>query len=135
MAGSPDLLTHLLEVVQFVILIWAMHAGAAAILSLPIVLVGWKRVHWYYWELLAFILPFAVWWAISSLGHLPKGLGNLIEPMYVSLVVPLGALVRVMGGRGIESDEKVLAAILLGGMCVVSGLVYVVTPQIKGSFG
>ncbi len=112
-----------------------MHAGAAAILSLPIVLIGWKRVHWYYWELLAFVLPFAVWWAISCLGHFPKGLGNLIEPMYVSLVLPLGALVRVIGGKGMESDEKVLAAILLGGMCVVAGIVYVVTPQIKGSFG
>src|SRR6266705_1093574 len=97
------------------LMIWMIHAVVAAVLSFPIVLFGRNRVHWYSWELLALILPFCVWLALEQFwpsSSSAKGWGNLIEPVYFGLAVPGAALVRVIGGKGRQEDERMLAAIL-----------------------
>ena len=117
----------------FVVMIWAVHAGVAAILSLPVLVFGRRRVHWYFWELLALILPFCVWacmfyWCGPS-RH--KGIGNVLfgEPVLLGLAIPLA------GGRGCDADERVRAAIVLVGLCGVGPLVFFVTPNLGGSLG
>jgi hypothetical protein len=124
---------------ELIVMIWALQAGVAAVLSFPIVLLARRRVHWYSWELLAFVLPFCAWFALQYFWPTPssaKGISNAFnEPVYIGLAVPVVALIRVLGGRGREADERMLAAILLLALCGVAAIVFFVTPNLGGTFG
>lgn len=123
-----------------IIALWALHAAPAAVLSFPIVYFARKRVHWYMWEMLAFVFPFCVWSILVYLRvptPFPKDLGNgLSEPIYFGLAIPVAVLIRAVFGQGRETDERVFASILLLALCVFAAIVYFVTPYIGGgSFG
>ena len=111
------------------LLIWAMHAGVAVVLSAPIVFFGRKRVHWRPWELLVLILPFMVWAVLmfSELSTGRKSLANLGEPIYIAVAVPVIALVRVAVGARIP--DRTCAVGLITVMCVVAcGVFFLVPP-------
>ena len=123
---------------QLVLFIWAIYAGVAGVISLPIVLLGRNRVRWYAWELLAFVLPFCVWLFLTFYWRTPSGSkswGNFEEPLFFALAVPLAALIRVIGGRANKGDERMLAGALLGGQCFLAVLVYFLTPNLGGTLG
>jgi hypothetical protein len=117
------------------LIIWGIPTGIAALLSLPVILLGRHRVSWRLWELLALVLPFCVW--ISSglvLSHWKtKGWGNMIEPCFFSIGIPVAAIVRVVVGR--KFNETVFSIILIGFLCLVAVIVALVTPDLGGSLG
>jgi hypothetical protein len=126
----------LLVAAIYIFVLWLAHAVVAALLSLPVVLLGRHRVCWRRWELLAFVAPFCVWLALPYCLYTPsnaKGWDNLIEPLYFSIAVPVAALVRVAIGKRI--NETFSAAGLIGVLCIVATLVYLLTPNLGGSLG
>jgi hypothetical protein len=110
------------------VLLWLAHAGIAAVLSAPIVYFGRKRVHWRPWELLALLLPFAIWTLLmfSKLSTSKKSLANLAEPFYFALSIPLATMVRVAIGSRIS--ERACAACILTTLCVVAALMFFFVP-------
>jgi hypothetical protein len=119
--------------------VWLVFAAVGALLSLPVVVLARRRVHWYSWELLAFVLPFWTLFGLDYLGILPssdKGIGNaFVEPIMVALTIPVAAIVRATGGKGDKEGEKVFAAVLLAALCLVAAIIFVVTPNLGGNLG
>lgn len=113
-----------------IFLIWLMHAAVAIVSTAPVVLLGRKRVHWRPWELTALILPFVVWTALmfSPLATGNKSLANLGEPFYFACAIPLAALLRVGIGSGVP--ESACAALLIGLVCTLAGVVFFLTPAL-----
>ena len=112
-----------------VLWIWFVHAAIAGLLSAPVVFFGRNRVHWQAWELLVLIVPFVVWCLLffSSLSD-GKSMGNLAEPIYFALAVPVVALARVVIGS--RAPEHVSAGILIALMCVVAACVFFFVPSL-----
>jgi hypothetical protein len=83
-----------MAIIPFIFVTWLIHAGIAAILSAPIVYFSRKRIHWRRYELLAFIIPFGIWFALCGFtGIRSKTLSNAaIEPAIFGLGVPIAAL-------------------------------------------
>jgi hypothetical protein len=110
--------------------IWLMHAGIAAVLSTPVVFFGRKRVHWQWWELSAFIIPFAVWALLmfSDLSTGRKSLSNLAEPVYFSVAYPLAAAMRIFIGTRVR--ERASAGGLILGLCVLAAVMFFLVPSL-----
>jgi hypothetical protein len=108
--------------------IWVVHAVIAAVLSAPIAFFGRKRVRWSLLDLLAFILPFAVWLALMAANSVGKSLANLGEPFYFSFAVPIAALIRVIGGH--HAGERALSVVLVALLCFAAAGVYWWTPSL-----
>jgi hypothetical protein len=89
---------------------------------------GRKRIHWGLLDLLAFLLPFAVWAALMFASSSGKSLANLAEPFYFSFAIPVAALVRVMVGTHV--DERTRSICLVALLCLTAAAVYVWTPAI-----
>ena len=120
--------------IKAILLVWSLQFGIAAVLSAPFVFFGRKRAQWRWWELLAFVLPFAVWLLLtdSSLSIGRKGYGNLNEIFYLALGVPLAAMVRVaIGPRpAVRAHVGWVAAALVGVLCVAAAAVFFLVPPI-----
>ena len=114
--------------VPIMLWVWLIHAGIAAILSAPVVYFGRKRVHWHWHELLVFVVPFGIWFALNGiLDFVPKNLSNVvIEPVIFGLAVPLAALVRVAIGTRISESASVKS--LIGAVSVVAVGVFFMVP-------
>jgi hypothetical protein len=108
--------------------LWGIHLGIGAVLSAPVVVWGIGRVHWSLLDLLAFLLPFALWFALSQ--HFPAGksLANLAEPLYFSFAIPVAALARVVVGARVPERACSVALVVL--LCFVASGVYVWTPAL-----
>ena len=112
--------------------IWGVHAAIAVVLTAPIVFFGRKRLRWKWWELLAFVLPFAVWAILmsSELAEERKTVWNIPEGLYFAVAVPLAALVRVAVGS--RRREPVWAAALLVALCAIAAAVFFLVPPWPG---
>src|SRR5512133_1054791 len=101
-----------------IFLIWVAHVAIAAVLTAPLVAIGRNRVHWQPWEVLAFLLPFALWLVLmlTPLATGRKSVSNLIEPLCFSLSIPLAALLRTVIGT--RFSERGLAGCLLALVCL-----------------
>ena len=108
--------------------IWGLHSSIGAVLSAPIVLLGHKRVHWGLLDLLAFLLPFAVWGALMNVSGQGKSLANLAEPFFFALAIPVAALVRVILGP--HAQERACTISLVCLMILVAASVYWWTPAL-----
>jgi hypothetical protein len=110
--------------------IWLVHAGIAAVLCAPIVFFGRRRVHWRWWELSAFVVPFLAWSLLmfSDLSTGRKSLSNLAEPFLFSAALPLGAVARVCVGT--HARERAFAGGVLLGICVLAVTVFFVVPSL-----
>jgi hypothetical protein len=108
--------------------IWGVHSAIGAVLSVPVVLMGRRRVHWGLLDLLAFLLPFAVWLALLNASLVGKSLANLGEPIYFGLAIPVAALVRVIVGAHIE--ERACSIGPVGVLSLVAAGVYWWTPSL-----
>jgi hypothetical protein len=108
--------------------IWGVHAAIGAVLSAPVILLGRRRVHWGLLDLLAFLLPFAVWITLMNASSVGKSLANLGEPIYFSLMIPVAALVRVIVGAHVE--ERAYSIGLTGLLSLIAAGVYHWTPPL-----
>ena len=110
-------------------LVWLVYAGLAAALSAPVIFFGRKRVHWHWWELSAFLLPFVAWSLLmfSELATGRKSLANLAEPFYFSLAVPVAAGARVLAGDRVA--ERICAASLIALLCGVAAVMFFLIPS------
>jgi hypothetical protein len=119
-----------MDMIVGMLFVWMVHAVIAGLLSTPVIVLGRKRVHWQWWELSAWILPFSVWLLLmfSELSAGKKSLANLGEPFYFSFAIPLAALVRVAVGTRIA--EVVCSVILLGALCAIAAAVFFVVPSL-----
>jgi hypothetical protein len=117
-----------MAIIPFVIVTWLIHASIAAVLSAPVVLFSRKRIHWRRYELLVFVIPFAIWFSLCGFtGIRSKTLSNAaIEPAMFSLAVPIAALVRVVIGARIS--ERACVAGLIAAVSVVAVGVYFLVP-------
>jgi hypothetical protein len=108
--------------------IWAVHSAIGALLSVPVVLMGRRRVHWGLSDLLAFLVPFAVWLALMNASSVGKSLSNLGEPIYFGLAIPVAALVRVIVGAHFE--ERACSIGLVSLLSLGAAGVYWWTPSL-----
>ena len=118
--------------------LWALYAIIPAFITVPIAVWSRHRVHWYSWEVLAFILPFGIWLALTWMRvapWLPKGINNLGECFFLGLGIPLAALIRAAVGRGCKAYEMRFAGALLLLLCGLAAAIYFFTPDLGGSFG
>jgi hypothetical protein len=118
--------------VEILLEIWLMYAVPAAVLPLPVVILGRHRVHWRSWELLALVLPFCVWVGVCiPLGRSGrKNWGNTLEPLYFSFAVPIAAPLPVSIGKA--RAESLFALGLLVAECLVAAVVGLFTPKLGG---
>src|SRR5579875_3567886 len=79
----------------------AMQAAVGVVLSAPILYFGRKRISWAKWLLLALVIPFLIWAGLmfSPLSSGRKSLANLGEPIYISIAMPVFAIIRVLVGK------------------------------------
>lgn len=122
-----------MDKIAAILVIWSVHFGIAAVLCAPIVFFGRKRVHWQWWELLAFVLPFGVWLLLTasplSIGR--KGIGNLVEPFYLALGVPVAAMVRLgVGQRPSRKGRVLVITVLIGVLCIAAAAVFFIVPPL-----
>ena len=110
--------------------IWTIHAVIGAVLCAPIVFFGRRRVHWHWWELAAFIVPFLVWSALmfSELSTGRKSLSNLAEPFFLTAALSLAAGTRVLIGAG--ARERATAGGVFFALCVLAAGVFFVIPSL-----
>jgi hypothetical protein len=108
--------------------IWGVHSMIGAVLSAPVIVLGRRRVHWGLLDLLAFLLPFAVWLSLMNASSAGKSLANLGEPIYFGLAIPAAALVRVIVGAHVE--ERACSVGLVGLLSLVAAGVYWWTPAL-----
>jgi hypothetical protein len=108
--------------------IWTVHSLIGAVLSAPIVFMGRKRAHWGLLDLLAFLLPFAVWCALMKVSSQGKSLSNLGEPFFFGFAIPIAALVRVIVGAHV--DERRCSTSLIVLLILVAAGVYWWTPSL-----
>jgi hypothetical protein len=111
-----------------ILLIWLIHACIALVLSAPIVLLARKRVDWHAWELLAIVLPFAVWSLLIKWNDTGKTLANLAEPFAFALAIPVAAMFRAAVGKRLPQER--LAGFLIAMLCLVAAAVYFVMPAL-----
>ena len=117
-----------MEIIPFIIVTWLIQASIALVLSAPVIYFSRKRIHWRRSELAVLIIPFLVWLVLGGvIGFLPKSLANaFIEPVIISITVPMVALIRVAVGTRIS--EKMCSASLIGVVTVVAVSVYFIVP-------
>ena len=116
------------DLLEVAFLTWGYYLIFALLPSLPIVWLGRRRVNWRFIDLLAFVLPFMVWFAltISPLAEGRKTLANLGEPLVFGIAVPVTAVGRVFVGRKL-SDSR-CRAIFIGTLCLVAAGTFFFTP-------
>jgi hypothetical protein len=106
--------------------IWSLHSMIGATLCSPFVFFGRKRVHWGLLDLLAFLLPFAVWIVLWNASADGKSLANLIEPVFISFAFPVAALVRVFVGPRVRERGVSIGVVAL--LCLTAACIYWWTP-------
>jgi hypothetical protein len=108
--------------------IWSIHCVIGAVLSAPIVILGGKRVHWGLLDLLAFLLPFAVWGTLMNVSSNGKSSANLGEPFYFGFAIPLAALARVILGAHVKQRACSISLVVI--LILVATGVYWWTPSL-----
>lgn len=107
--------------------LWLCHAFITAPVVAPIVWFSRHRVQWRRWELVAFLLPFAVWLALIYTGGRPKTIANLGECFIISIGIGIAAMVRATLGR--SSDSPAVPALLVAALTGVAAAAYYFTPM------
>jgi hypothetical protein len=108
--------------------LWVLHVLAALFLALPIIAYGKGRVRWDRWELLAFVLPFAIWACLITTNSRPKSLANLSEVILLAPAIAITALVRVLIGS--REPQALWPRLMLGLLCVAALGVYNLVPML-----
>lgn len=99
-------------VITLMLAAWWKYFPIAVAITALIVLFGWKRVRWRWWDLLSFSLPFCLWSLLVALTFpieydRPSRFGEFrydYELLCLSLAVPVAALVRVILGHRVRED-------------------------------
>ena len=102
-------------------------AAFASLLSSPVLVLGRKRVHWQFWELSAFVLPYGIWFGLYLSKLEPKSDFNVaIESVFMILSVLVAVLARVIIGA--RFSERLCAAILVFLLCIAAVVIYFSVP-------
>ena len=117
-----------MEAIPFVIAGWIVQIVVATILLLPIMRLSRGRVHWRAYELVVFVVPFAIWFVLSAFTGLRwKSFSNvLIEPALFALAIPLAVAARAFFAPQIS--QRAWFAALLSGVTVAALTVYFIVP-------
>ncbi len=117
-----------MEAAGTLFLIWFVHVAIGIFLAGPILLLGRKRVGWASWQVLALVIPFAIWAALmlSPLSDGRKSLANLGEPVCISFAMPVLALLRVAVGRRLS--ERVCAFGVISALCIIAVATFFMVP-------
>ncbi len=118
-----------MEAAGTLFLMWSAHAVIGCALAGPILHFGRKRAGWASWEVLALVIPFCIWTVLmlSPLSTGKKSLANIGEPVYISLAMPILALLRVTIGKRLS--ETVYAASFITLLCAVAVAVFFIVPM------
>jgi len=109
--------------------LWLIHTLIALVLAAPIVWFGRHRADWRLCELFAVVVPFSLWAGLMlSDFSVGKSLGNLGECIYLSMAVPVAALLRL--GFGATSHQRAYSAFLIALLCVTAVGVFFLTPPL-----
>jgi hypothetical protein len=117
------------ETITITARLWITHAAIGLALASPILFFGRRRARWEWWELLAVIIPFALWTGLmfSDLST-GKSLANLGECVYISFAMPVVAFIRLWFGG--TSHQRGYAAALIGVLCGVAAGAFFLTPPL-----
>ena len=107
--------------------IWLFYLVPAGVLSLPLWIGGRRRARWVWWEFSILLLPFLVFISLDLLRVRARmGWSLPYGALYLSVVVPAAALIRVIVGQW--ANRVRLASILLTAACVIAIVVYLLLP-------
>ena len=84
--------------------LWIFYLVPAGVLSIPIWVIGRRRVEWVWWEFSILVLPFFLFISLDA-WRIRGGLGWAVitGATYSGGVVPLMALIRVIVGKRINA--------------------------------
>lgn len=104
-----------MEKISILFSIWVIFSIPAALLAGLVIFFGRHRVDPKGWDALIFVVPFGIWACLisSDLSVDQKSLGNLGEPIYFMVAIPVAALVRVVVGRRLPQTPFAVALIVL----------------------
>jgi hypothetical protein len=109
--------------------LWLIHALIALVLAAPIVWFGRHRADWQWWELFAVVFPFSLWAGLMiSDFAVGKSLANVGECIYLSMAVPVAALLRL--GFGVTRHRRAYSAFVIALLCVAAVGVFFLTPSL-----
>jgi hypothetical protein len=107
--------------------LWLGHGVITLPVVIPVIWFTRRFVHWHWWELTVFVVPFAGWLALMLSGALPKTLANLGEAAYVSTVIVVAVILRAAIARVTASRMVPVLLILSVTACALG--VYYLTPM------
>lgn len=118
----------------FIALLWFCYAVPGGLIT--IIVLCWQRrpIRWKRWELLALVLPFCVWFAMTCLQWHPSGKGDnnfFVEPALIGCGMPATALLCMRIKR--PRAESSIALGCLVGQCFLAAYVTILTPNLGGS--
>lgn len=118
-----------METAGLMLLLWLVHAVLGAAVSAPILFIGRRQIGWSPWLPLALVIPFGAWALLALLPlAVPKGLSNLVEPLWLTAAMPVLATVRVVFGKRIP--EKVQAAVFLTMLSLAAAALFFFVPAL-----
>ena len=115
-----------IDLLMMMLIIWGYHVFVAGVVAAPILYFGRKRVHWEKWELVAFVIPFAIWSIAILIDGEGKTLSNLGECQVISIAIPVAALIRVFVGQ--RAKQRILSMLLIVLLCAVGIATYFLMP-------
>src|ERR1700754_898565 len=109
--------------------LWIFYLVPAGVLSIPIWVIGRRRVEWVWWEFSILVLPFFLFISLDA-WRIRGGLGWAVitGATYSGGVVPLMALIRVIVGKRINAT--LMASSLLIAACFIVIVIYMLLPPV-----
>jgi hypothetical protein len=119
-----------MNVIGLIFPMWVLHVVLTLLLASPVLLLGRRRAHWERRDLLALILPFAVWLTLmfSPLAHGKTFANALNEGLWMSAAIVVAALVRVWMSN--LPHRRRYFPLLLAAVCVVGVIAFITTPPL-----
>lgn len=119
-----------LEMLLTIAGLWLLlYLAPALLLTIPIWVLGHHRVKWLWWEFAILVIPYLLFISLDAL-RIKGGLGYamILGNIYLSGVVPVAALIRVLVGQRLEG--MLVASSLLIAACAFTILLYLLLPPV-----
>jgi hypothetical protein len=111
----------------FVFFALGTYALVAAITSMPLVLLSFRRVDWRIRDGLVLVIPFVIWVGMHFTGLRWKSLVNVLwEPAYLGLAVPIAVAVRIFAGQ--RNCGRLCISCLIALLCIAAIMIYLLVP-------
>jgi hypothetical protein len=92
----------------------------------PMWFFGRKRAHWTWLDFSVAWLPFLIWFGLMWMNWMSKSLANLVEALYIGVLMALCPALRLVGTKWMEERKMAWITAVFG--AVIAAAVYLITP-------